>query len=380
MKLLLITNNLSGKNGWSTYTLHIVEEALKRGDEVVVIVNKLFKPPTQIKSIKQILLLPQPFSIFWRPLRILSLNLKLRRVINENKPDIVHVTVEPYLILFSFIPITQPIVLTLHGTYALFPRMINNAVKRLISSYLYTRALKNVSDVISVSSRTKSMFESEAGQVLAKDINVIHNSIRPVPHKLHHPLPDKPLSIITIGAVKKRKGIDKAISFLSNWAAQNQQGVIYHIVGYADPRTEYVKSITYLAKQKSSSFFEVYLHGQIDEVDKNLLLGQSSLYIHLEDVSAQPKDVEGFGIGIIEAASYGVPALVAKGSATAEAVKDGVSGFIVSLENESAVYDKMNKLLLEKSLSKDDIVEWAELHSPEKIYEQIRQIYLSAIK
>ena len=62
---------------------------------------------------------------------------------------------------------------------------------------------------------------------------------------------------------------------------------------------------------------------------------QISVYI-------QPSVTEGFGIEILEAMSYGRPVIVSSGAGGADAVRDGIDGFIVPPRNPQAILDKLN--------------------------------------
>lgn len=56
----------------------------------------------------------------------------------------------------------------------------------------------------------------------------------------------------------------------------------------------------------------------------------------------QPSVVEGWGIETIEAMSYGRPVIVSNGAGSADAVTDGVDGFIVEKRNPEAIAQKID--------------------------------------
>lgn len=377
MRLLLIVNDLSGTHGWSTYTLNIVQEAVKAGYEVHAFIHK--KTESEIQGIVQHELLPEPTAVSWNPYAIYKNCRRIRRTIEIIQPDVVHVVAEPYIQMFSLLHTeSYMLVLTLHGTYARLPLTVPKGIQRLISKYFFEEALKNVSDFISVSERTKRIFLAYVPQVDSKLVAVIHNSISTegVAVETSQKSKTEPYHILTLGAVKARKGIHTAIEILSEWAVSRKKKVIYDVAGSFESSSPYTQLVHMLSEKHISEYFTVILHGHVNQEKKKTLLTNSSLYIHLENVTDETIEIEGFGISIIEAASYGVPALVAQGSATAEAVSDGVSGHIIDYENRNSVLEKIDNLILKGMLNTSQVLGWAKTHSPDAIFKQIEKIYI----
>ncbi len=375
-KILYIVNDLSQTNGWSTYAYNIIEEATKSGYDVHAAVEKTH--PISILGVTQYQVLASPLRLLWNPIRILRGWIELRRVIYAIKPDVIHIIVEPYAQLFA-IPsnISSMLVLTIHGTYATLPLSVRAGLRRRISTYFFRRALKKMDTVICVSNATKDKFLDFNKTCNQKGTLVIHNSVR-IPNretKETTPKDTNTYSIITIGAVKRRKGILDTIQIFSDWARLRQKKITYHVVGSLEEGSDYVRTARALAKELHSEYFSVEFHGQVEEMQKCTLLETASLYVHLERVSPEYTEVEGFGIGIIEAASYGLPALVAKGSATSEAVKDRVSGYVVDLNSNESIYDRIDQILIKHTISESDTQEWAKAHSPEIIFRKINEVY-----
>jgi glycosyltransferase involved in cell wall biosynthesis len=242
---------------------------------------------------------------------------------------------------------------------------------------LFRRALALVDVVIAVSKKTKEIFLDYYPDPKSSLV-IIHNSIQN-PNPKTDQIKEKNIIncyvVVTIGAVKRRKGIHKSILFLSNWAKNNASNICYYVAGYSDEKSEYVREVKSMARDFSHGAFEVKFLGMIDDDQKIHLLSNSDLYIHLEDVDEKQSDVEGFGIGIIEAAGYGVPAIVAKGSATSEAVDVGVSGYIVDLKNDDTVYQAISNVLIEKNIKSSNAKKWAYVHSSEQKYKEIEKLY-----
>lgn len=377
MKLLCIVNDLSGTHGWSTYARNIITEAQRGGNEVYVAVEKEYIIPGM--SINQFPILMHPHKLLWNPLHIFRQSKKLRDLIAKLRPDVIHVIAEPYIQPFAISKIDTPIVLTIHGTYAIMPQLLKKGIKRSISYFFYNRALKNVANLIAVSERTKQSFLKFGPSYPKKMIHVVHNSIEiPEILSIHKKSSIPPYHVVTVGAVKQRKGIHIAIRLFANWANIHKKHVQYDVVGSLNESLEYVTDVRDLAESLKSKYFSTHFHGQVSSKDKSAILEMASLYVHLEDMSEESFNVEGFGIGIIEAASYGLPALVAKGSATAEAVQDGLTGYVVDLHNKSAIQESVDSLLIQGTIKQSDLLSWARLHSPKTIFQAIQSIYTAS--
>lgn len=296
------------------------------------------------------------------------------------RPDIVHVIVEPYLQAFAFrVDKSFPVVLSLHGTYATLPLTVPKGYRRWASTFFFWRALAQTKRIICVSNATKEKFSQYCKRINVQQLVVVHNSIKMPPenNSAAEKNIDNVHALVTVGAVKRRKGIHTTIKTFAEWARLRKEAVVYHVVGQLNRDTEYVRQVLLLAEHYRSEFFRVEFHGQVDDVAKQRILQSASLYVHLESVDTDASDVEGFGIGIIEAASYGIPALVARGSATAEAVRDGFSGYVVDLEGVTSVYATIDNLLKKKTISRATAIEWAKAHAPERIFLEIDAVYRS---
>jgi glycosyltransferase involved in cell wall biosynthesis len=180
-----------------------------------------------------------------------------------------------------------------------------------------------------------------------------------------------------VGAVKVRKGLHEAIPLLAKWAEAHRTKILYDVVGLFDSTVEYCAQVKCLAEKYKSEFFAVVFHGHVDVETKKELIKEAVCYLHLERVTDDDVEVEGFGISIIEAASYGVPAIVAHGSATAEAVSDGKSGYMINLQNQDDFDQALTRVIEKKSLTKPEILAWADIHSTSNIFKQIDSIYKS---
>jgi len=375
MKIALLVNDVSGTTGYSSYALNVARGARCRNDSVVFLCSQSEDAATtDNQTVHPVLIAPHRSA--WNPVLLWHAARGVRSVLQKECPDIVHIVSESYVQLVPFLGSgSGKYILTVHGTYAVLPETVPRGVRQVVSRFLFTRALKMTDRIIAVSQATKAYVTSKTA-VTPQKVEVIHNAIA-LPESMRKGVSENTNTrhIITVGAVKARKGIHETIPLLARWADARKQKVVYDVVGQAHEESEYVRRVRALADECSSEYFSVTFHGHTEEEEKAELLGHAALYVHLERVRSENSDREGFGIGIIEAAAYGVPALVAKGSATTEAVDDGVSGFIADLNDDDDVYAKIDAILLEGHIDPHDARAWAEAHSPEALYTQIRAVY-----
>lgn len=376
MKILYIVNDLSSTNGWSTYACHLIEEAVRQGHDVHVVVEREIAYANP--RVSQYAVLAPPLTLLWNPLGIFMQWITVRRVLERVAPDVVHVIVEPYVLLFAFARTPIPLVLTVHGTYATLPRSVPQGMKRRMSTYLFMRALKRVQKVICVSEATQKKFLTASYGFGGQDVCVIHNAIElPKAESSIEKKDDRKISVLTVGEVKRRKGIHDAIAVLSAWADLHKKPVVYTVAGHFDERNPYVAMVKKMAEEATSSYFSVRFLGKVDDGEKTQLHQHASLYIHLERVDATTVEVEGFGISVLEAASWGVPTLAARGSAVSEAVDDGVSGYVVDLGDARGIDRALTNLLLSPILTKAGILAWAKSHAIDRIYTHVDAVYQS---
>ena len=294
------------------------------------------------------------------------------------QPDVIHIIAEPYVMPWIFLRNKPPTVLTVHGTFAYLPDTAPVGVRRLVSKMIFRLALKNISQVLTVSETVKRQISVHEN--LYSNLEVLKNVINlPVDIPVKNDDSKDVYMVVTIGQVKRRKGIAESIPLLSAWAKDRNKKVEYQVIGDFDKNSNYIKQIDSLTDEFSHDLFSVNMCGRVTEEEKISTLLQADLYIHLEKIISENSDREGFGIGIIEAAAYGVPALVANGSATTEAVLDGESGYHINLGENEVIFSRLDDILLERRISRTQLTAWAMQHSPLRFYQQLKNFYKNLI-
>ena len=101
-----------------------------------------------------------------------------------------------------------------------------------------------------------------------------------------------------------------------------------------DGETE--RLLTYLADHKLETL--VQFEGWVSGEKKHELLSSSDVYI-------LPSYHEGLPISILEAMNYQLPVIATPVGGTAEAVQEGINGFLVTPGDKDALYDRLLQFL-----------------------------------
>jgi len=178
--------------------------------------------------------------------------------------------------------------------------------------------------------------------------------------------------LLTVGGVKDRKGqffTLKAVELLKN----KYPNVIYYIVGPFDDLAYVEMMKKYVLDNNLSENVKFLGHIKDDNILFNLYR-ESDIFLLC---SISTKDYfEGFGLVLIEAASFGKPVIGSLNNGTEDAVRDGCNGYLVEQKNHKDIYEKM-LLILEgdvDNMSKCS-EEWAKGFSWDKTVDKYISFY-----
>ena len=87
------------------------------------------------------------------------------------------------------------------------------------------------------------------------------------------------------------------------------------------------------------------------------------------------KGVEGFGISILEANAFGIPAIGSQGSGIDSAIKHQETGILVSPYNCNEILDGVEFILKNRNHLSQNAIKWAQEHD----WKIIGEKYLQAI-
>lgn len=206
----------------------------------------------------------------------------------------------------------KPVVAVIHGSEVL---LANQKLRQLTD-----RALEKCDHVIAVSSYTLN---------LVKNLNLKETSVIPNAIEIENSLPriskmknTNAPQLITVGNLTQRKGQHNLINALPELLKKYPE-LHYHCVGIPTEVERLKKLAKDLDVTKAITF-----HGRVSEEKKDKLYQKADLFVMLSE-KTNTGDVEGFGIAILEANVFGLPALGSLNSGIEDAIKDNYSGRLV---------------------------------------------------
>ena len=222
----------------------------------------------------------------------------------------------------------------------------NRIIKRLMK-YPMRRLYGSVGRIIAVSLNTKGLIESVG--VPEDKITVIYNGVgeemltrKPDAQRLEGLRVKFGISgtapvIVTIARVLPRKGQDMVIRALQ-LVKKEFPDIVYLVVGEGRFKNKFIE----LAQDMDVSGSVIFTGG----------VGHEEIidYLDLADVFVMPSrewdnKIEGLPNALIEAGARAKPVIASKQGGSAEAVKDGVSGILVSPESVTGIADAVASLL-----------------------------------
>jgi glycosyltransferase involved in cell wall biosynthesis len=181
---------------------------------------------------------------------------------------------------------------------------------------IYSGSIREA-DIIITPSRMSAEFLRKEG---AKDIRIISHGINILGNI--KPINEKEFNIGFLG----NWGPDKGLKYLiQSWSQLNYKDSTLIIAG---PQTEQLGS--FINRYASNGKF--HLMGYIPDISD--FYNGLSAYI-------QPSVSEGFGMEVIESASYGRPIICSDGAGASDFIEDGSNGFVVPKRDPKAISDKI---------------------------------------
>lgn len=357
MKILLISNGTSYKDGWSVYTKTLSDELQKAGHDVHHAMG-----------------LGNSVTYFTNPF-FAWLNVKtLKQQITSFNPDIIHITVEPYSAMLPRLgkAVAEKTVLTIHGSYGI--RMFQGYINKRRTRWV----LRHVGKCIAVSEYTKKQVLEEVKlhctEATAKRFDhitdVIKNGVQ-LPKEIANPQ-NHIKQILCVGSVKPRKGIQESLVALAYYIKNVDRNVHMSIAGSFKKNDPYMERLQGIIFGQSISD-AVSFTGKISDEDLQKLYTQADLY--LMPAKTTPDTFEGFGLVYIEAAGYGIPCIGTNDSGAAEAIDEGVSGYKCDPNDIRAIVVAMGNVLQEQKIDRAECRKWAEKHTADTMVSAIESLY-----
>lgn len=169
--------------------------------------------------------------------------------------------------------------------------------------------------------------------------------------------------LLTVGNVTFRKGQHRVIKALPA-ILQLFPDAHYHIVGLPTKKAEMESLANSLGVGEAITF-----HGRVERERLYDFYYHSDIFLMLSENQSNG-DVEGFGIAILEANAFGVPAIGALGCGIEDAIHSD-SGRLVDGNDANQIAAAIKHLLTEKESFRKDARAWAEQHRWELIIQKI---------
>ena len=354
MRVLYLTDSLSDLDGVGRYAMRLVA-SLQAADpslEVEFMLARKHRPTSKAVPADwpiQVALPPDYFFYMSRARFWASSLLALPRVVAAaRRADVVHAIKDfphNWLALAAARIAGKPCIATAHGTYTIQPLLDPRHAARALATY------GGFASMISVSGYTRRrLLELLDGRPPEPErVIVIPNAVNAEHYLEPREVGQKPWHgqrfTLGIGELKERKGHHLAVAA---WArvARDQPDLHHYIVG----RTmgdAYEASLVATAREAGA---EERLHflGNIDEEEKIDLLQRAEVFLHTP-VTAEDGGFEGFGIVYLEASASGTPVIGSLDCGAEDAIRDGVTGFLVAQEVD-AIGARLRELLTDADL------------------------------
>jgi glycosyltransferase involved in cell wall biosynthesis len=368
MHILLITTNLSGKSGWGRYALDLGKALQRQGHTITACVEQ----STDQSWCQEIAFLP-PAHHCSNMIVCFFTAKKMKKKLRDIQPDIIHFIAEPYSWMLPFLGKNiAPSCVTVHGTYAALPFMKGFLLRKLVE-----KSYKLVQKIIVISEFTQSCLFKAAtpryGNAILKQKTVVLTNAIDL-SALHYERKERstPASIMSVGAVKPRKGYLEAIRACAAFKKISSIPFHYNIIGSLEEDSSYIqKLISEISKCDLDDV--VHFCGNLDDVELKKAYRDADLFLLLS--IHIPPFVEGFGLVFLEANAHGIPVIGPKTGGCPEAIADGKSGFVCDPHNAEEVAKRMEDILARNVIHPDECRTWAEKHAIEYNAEKMLEYY-----
>jgi phosphatidylinositol alpha-1,6-mannosyltransferase len=153
----------------------------------------------------------------------------------------------------------------------------------------------------------------------------------------------KELVLMTVARVVPRKGHSRVIRAIATLGS-DVPPFKYIIAG----RGPHEKALRELAAELGVQD-KVIFAGFIPEAELNLHYNLADVVV-MPNIATEGGDIEGFGMVFLEASAAGKPVIGGRSGGTADAVEDGVTGYLVRSEDDKELVEKLRQLLTDEEL------------------------------
>lgn len=160
-------------------------------------------------------------------------------------------------------------------------------------------------------------------------------------------------AIVTVGNVTYRKGQQNVIKALVLLKEKFPE-IHYHIIGIPTEKHTFELLAKSLGVNENITFYGALSNDKLQQI-----VSQSDVFFMLSD-TLKNGDVEGFGIAVLEANYFGLPAIGSKNSGIVDAISDGNSGKLVNQHEPKEIAAAFQEIMDNYSHYSSEAKLWSE--------------------
>tara|TARA_Y100000591_G_scaffold327788_1_gene352956 strand:+ start:6472 stop:7572 length:1101 start_codon:yes stop_codon:yes gene_type:complete len=277
--------------------------------------------------------------------KILSIILSIIKLLLKNRSSIIIASGQlPVIIIGNLLYIIKcKSIAIIHGHESIMGKIIRKKI--------FSFSIKQYDRVIAVSSFSKNIIKATISQL---DVSVINNGID-INRFKKFPKNKKKINgvrLLTIGSLTERKGQKNIINALP--LLRNKFGnVFYQMVGAPVLSNEYENLASSCGVQKL-----IKIHSVLPDDLMVDVIYDSNIFIMLSN-NLISGDVEGFGIAILEANYFGLPAIGSKNCGIEDAICDRKTGRLINPNNPNELVEAINDVLENYKNYSEEAKKWA---------------------
>jgi glycosyltransferase involved in cell wall biosynthesis len=325
MKILLITNEVSTRNGWATVALALAE-GLSESHRVTVLSERGDEANPGLDLISSMGLRT--------PLALRRDTLEIERRLGNEDFDVILCAVETHLPLAARLKRclrVSRLVLLGHGTYIYYPFVCGAWCR-------FNRWTARAVDCLVVPSRftAEKVRTWYRGALEVIPWGVDSQAYRPIMGC------KKEAAFLFVGAQKPRKGVDDLLKGFARLAGEHPEARLY-LVGQMNEC--YERRLVELGIDSQVIRTGIVSHDELLECYSRCLC-------HVLPSVNTENAFEGFGLVHLEANACGIPSIGALGTANEEIIEDGVSGLLCSPNDPDSVYRCMKRIISDETTTR----------------------------
>jgi phosphatidylinositol alpha-1,6-mannosyltransferase len=365
LKYLVISSEFPpGPGGIGQHAASFVQALCKKGD-VHVLANQDYTTPKEIKGFKTQLPANVRFTSFAMRKGKTTSFIRIAqavKMVNEIQPKVVFVSGRFPLWIGAILKFRFPkmrVVGFVHGTEITLTGSTLSAITK--------KAYQRLDRIIAVSKFTRSLLHPSVQQ---KKVIVVPNGLDDSFLKESKELAIIPLKwegdpiILTVGNVTPRKGQHRVINALPN-ILRTFPNAHYHIVGLPTDAQVILEQA-----KKAGVEGALTIHGRLpSRQELYRAYSTADLFMMLSE-NQKNGDLEGFGIAILEANAFKLPAIGAIGCGIEDAISEE-SGKLVDGNDSAQIVEAMTHILDQKETYAKSSRSWAEQHNWDNLISKI---------